>query len=42
MLGVEMHTTIESLFKKGYNKSQISRILEIDRKTVRTSLEKIK
>lgn len=37
-----MHTTIETLFKKGYNKSQISRILEIDRKTVRASLEKIK
>ncbi len=42
MLGVEMHTTIETLFKKGYNKSQISRILEIDRKTVRTYLEKTK
>lgn len=41
MLGVEMHTTIQTLFKKGYNKTQISRILEIDRKTVRTVLKKI-
>ncbi|MDK2800049.1 MAG: hypothetical protein PWP27_2623 [Clostridiales bacterium] len=27
MLGVEMHTTIKTLFDKGYNKSQIARIL---------------
>lgn len=41
MLGVEMHTTIETLFKKGYNKTQIANILGIDRKTVRTVLQKI-
>lgn len=41
MLGVEMHTTIETLFKKGYNKTQIASILKIDRKTVRNVLNKI-
>lgn len=30
-----MQSTIRTLFKKGYNKSQIARMLEIDRKTVR-------
>ncbi|OAA87985.1 integrase core domain protein [Clostridium coskatii] len=41
MLGVGMHTTIETLFKKGYNKTQIANILGIDRKTVRTVLQKL-
>jgi len=41
MLGVEMHTTIETLFKKGYNKTQIAEILGIDRKTVRNVLKQI-
>lgn len=41
MLGVEMHTTIDTLFKKGYNKTQIAEMLNIDRKTVRTILKKI-
>lgn len=41
MLGVDMYTTIETLFKKGYNKSQIAEILKIDRKTVRNVLNKI-
>lgn len=41
MLGVEMHTTIETLFKKGYNKTQIGKILGIDRKTVRNVLKQI-
>jgi transposase len=30
-----MQTTIKTLYEKGYNKSQISRMLEVDRKTVR-------
>lgn len=41
MLGVEMHATIETLFKKGYNKTQIGKILGIDRKTVRNVLKQI-
>lgn len=41
MLGVEMHTTIETLFKKGYNKTQIAEMLKIDRKTVRNVLKKL-
>ena len=41
MLGVNMHTTIETLFKRGYNKTQIAQILKIDRKTVRNVLKKI-
>ncbi|MGI1690730.1 hypothetical protein [Thermoanaerobacter uzonensis] len=41
MLGVDMHTTIETLFKRGYNKTQIAKILKIDRKTVRNILKKI-
>lgn len=41
MLGVAMHTTIHTLAKKGYNKTQIARILEIDRKTVRRILNQI-
>lgn len=40
-MGVDMHTTIETLFKKGYNKTQIAEILKIDRKTVRNVLKKI-
>ncbi|WIF96136.1 IS21 family transposase [Caminicella sporogenes] len=36
-----MHTTIDTLFKKGYNKTQIAKMLKIDRKTVRTVLEKL-
>lgn len=36
-----MHTTIETLFKKGYNKTQIARMLEIDRKTVRNILNQL-
>lgn len=39
MLGVEMHTTVKTLFEKGYNKTQIANILEIDRKTVRKILK---
>lgn len=41
MVGIEMQTTIKTLFKKGYNKTQIANILGIDRKTVRTILQKI-
>lgn len=39
MLGVEMHTTIKTLFLKGYNKSQIAVMLNVDRKTVRNILK---
>lgn len=35
MLTIEMHITIHTLYKQGYNKSQIARMLSIDRKTVR-------
>lgn len=41
MLGVHMHTTINTLFKKGYNKTQIANMLKIDRKTVRNVLKQI-
>lgn len=41
MLGVAMHTTIQTLSKKGYNKTQIAKILEIDRKTVRRILNEL-
>ena len=41
MLGVRMHTTIKTLFQKGYNKTQISKMLQIDRKTVRRILKEI-
>lgn len=41
MLGVEMQTTIKTLFEKGYNKTQIGKMLEIDRKTVRKVLNQI-
>ena len=34
MISKEMCTTIRTLFEKGYNISQISRLLNIDRKTV--------
>lgn len=39
MLGVAMQTTIKTLFEKGYNKAQIARMLNIDRKTVRKILK---
>ncbi len=38
MLEVDMKTTIKTLYQKGYNKSQISEMLHIDRKTVRKVL----
>jgi transposase len=40
MISEGMKTTIISLFEKGYNKSQIARMLDIDRKTVRDKLNK--
>ena len=39
MLEVHMQTTVKTLFKKGYNKTQIARMLNIDRKTVRKVLK---
>jgi transposase len=39
MLGVHMQTTIKTLFEKGHNKTQIGKILGIDRKTVRKILK---
>ncbi len=39
MLEVDMKTTIKTLFQKGYNKTQIGRMLGIDRKTVRKVLK---
>ena len=39
MLEVEMKTTIKTLHLKGYNKTQIGRMLHIDRKTVRKVLK---
>nr|WP_207751262.1 IS21 family transposase [Anaeromonas frigoriresistens] len=36
-----MYTTIQTLFDKGYNKTQIAEMLEIDRGTVRNVLKKI-
>ncbi len=39
MLGVAMQTTIKTLFEKGYNKAQIARMLNIDKKTVRKILK---
>ncbi|URZ00532.1 helix-turn-helix domain-containing protein [Clostridium felsineum] len=38
MVRIEVQSTIRTLFEKGYNKSQIARMLEIDRKTVRKVL----
>ena len=38
MLEVDMKTTIKTLYQKGYNKTQIGRMLSIDRKTVRKVL----
>lgn len=38
MLEVAMKTTIKTLYQKGYNKTQIGRMLGIDRKTVRKVL----
>ena len=39
MLEVDMKTTIKTLYQKGYNKTQIGRMLDIDRKTVRKVLK---
>ena len=39
MLEVHMQTTVKTLFEKGYNKTQISKMLGIDRKTVRKVLK---
>ncbi len=36
-----MHTTIKTLFSKGYNKSDIAKMLDIDRKTVRKILKEL-
>ena len=41
MLGIDMHTTIKTLFTKGHNKSSIARMLNIDRKTVRKVLKEL-
>lgn len=41
MLRENMYTTIKTLFDKGYNKSQIAKMLEIDRGTVREILKRI-
>ncbi|SES98404.1 helix-turn-helix domain-containing protein, partial [Anaerobranca gottschalkii] len=41
MLGVEMQTTIKTLFEKRYNKSQIAQMLNVDRKTVRKILKEL-
>jgi len=38
MLEVHMKTSIKTLFQKGYNKTQIAKLLQIDRKTVRKIL----
>ena len=34
-----MQTTIKTLYEQGYNKSQIARMLKIDRKTIRKSIK---
>lgn len=39
MLEADMKTTIKTLYQKGYNKTQIGRMLGIDRKTVRKVLK---
>ena len=39
MLEVDMKTTIKTLYQRGYNKTQIGRMLGIDRKTVRKVLK---
>lgn len=39
MLEVHMQTTIKTLFEKGYNKTQIAGMLDIDRKTVRKVIQ---
>jgi transposase len=41
VLRENMYTTIKTLFDKGYNKSQIAKMLEIDRGTVREILKRI-
>ena len=38
MLEVAMKVTIKTLYQKGYNKSQIAQMLDVDRKTVRKIL----
>ena len=38
MLEVAMKVTIRTLYQKGYNKTQIARMLDVDRKTVRKVL----
>lgn len=40
MLEAAMKTTIKTLFQRGFNKSQIARMLCIDRKTVRKVLNR--
>ncbi|MRS05329.1 transposase, partial [bacterium] len=40
ILEVAMHTTIRTLFKRGVSKSEIARMLGVDRKTVRKVLNK--
>jgi len=39
MLGVQMQTTVKTLYEKGHNKTKIGEILGIDRKTVRKFLK---
>ncbi len=39
MLEVYIQTTVKTLFEKGYSKTQIARMLGIDRKTVRKVLK---
>lgn len=41
LLRENMYTTIKTLFDKGYSKSQIAKMLEIDRGTVREILKRI-
>ena len=41
LLGVEMNTTIKTLFEKGHNKTRIADILNINRKTVGKVLNKL-
>lgn len=39
MLEADVKTTIKTLYQKGYNKTQIGQMLDIDRKTVRKVLK---
>ncbi|MGC8746631.1 MAG: IS21 family transposase [Candidatus Saccharicenans sp.] len=41
MLGVAMHITIKTLFEKGYNKTQIAKIVGCSRKAVRRALKRV-